>query len=109
MYMCGCLNKILFELHNCTALYRTYYALLNSDLHNMVDVWVPDTQDTISSPILYMVGGLGGLLPGAGYETIFNRYCVGQVDFRFLMSSLIEGQAIMRLKSFIPAFSIGKQ
>jgi len=52
---------------------KTYYALLNSDLHNMVDVWVPDTADPTTSPILYMVGGLGGLLPGAGYETIFNR------------------------------------
>ena len=39
----------------------------------MIDVWVPDTLDTVDSPILFMVGGMGGLLPGVAYSTIFER------------------------------------
>ena len=46
---------------------------MNTDLHNMIDVWVPDTLDTVDSPILFMVGGMGGLLPGVAYSTIFER------------------------------------
>ncbi|XP_023340177.1 chlorophyllase-1 [Eurytemora carolleeae] len=53
--------------------HKTYYALVNTDLHNMIDVWVPDTLDTVDSPILFMVGGMGGLLPGVAYSTIFER------------------------------------
>lgn len=52
---------------------RTYYALVNADLHNMLDVWVPDSQTPVRTPILYMVGGMGGLLPGVAYDTIFSR------------------------------------
>ena len=53
---------------------RTYWALFNADLNNMLDVFVPDTPTEVTTPIIYMVGGLGGLLPGAGYTTIHTRY-----------------------------------
>jgi len=49
----------------------TYHALLNSELSNMVDIWLPEGQ--ADTPMLYMVGGLGGLLPGDGYDTILSR------------------------------------
>ena len=39
----------------------------------MVDVWVPDTPEVVDSPIMLMVGGLGGLMPGVAYSTIFER------------------------------------
>ena len=52
---------------------RTYYGFGNQDLHNMVDVWVPDTPEVVDSPIMLMVGGLGGLMPGVAYSTIFER------------------------------------
>ena len=47
---------------------------MNQDLDNMIDVWVPDTIDPVDSPIMVMVGGLGGLMPGVAYSTIFERY-----------------------------------
>ncbi|XP_023340176.1 chlorophyllase-1 [Eurytemora carolleeae] len=55
------------------AKHKTYYGLMNQDLDNMIDVWVPDTIDTVDSPIMVMVGGLGGLMPGVAYSTIFER------------------------------------
>ncbi len=53
---------------------RNYWALFNADLNSMVDVYVPDTDSPVTTPIIYMVGGLGGLMPGIGYATIHTRY-----------------------------------
>lgn len=53
--------------------HSTYWALFNADLNNMLDVFVPDTPTEVVTPIIYMVGGLGGLLPGVGYSTIHTR------------------------------------
>ena len=58
----------------CSFCVRNYWALFNADLNSMVDVYVPDTDSSVTTPIIYMVGGLGGLLPGIGYATIHTRY-----------------------------------
>jgi len=61
--------KLIKILLNC----RNYWALFNADLNSMVDVYVPDTDSPVTTPMIYMVGGLGGLLPGVGYSTIHTR------------------------------------
>jgi len=53
---------------------KTYYPFFDPELDYVLDVWVPDAEEApLTTPIVYMIGGLGGLMPGAGYETIFNR------------------------------------
>ncbi|XP_023344690.1 chlorophyllase-1 isoform X2 [Eurytemora carolleeae] len=44
--------------------YTSYSSLWNLGLSNDIDVWAPDTNEPLVSPIIYMVGGFGGLLPG---------------------------------------------
>jgi hypothetical protein len=48
-------------------------AMFNADLDSMLDVFVPDTETEVISPIVYMVGGFGGLLPGMAYSNINSR------------------------------------
>jgi len=52
---------------------KTYHSWLNPGLDNLVDVWVPNTSDRIESPVVYMIGGFGGLLWGDAYKTVLAR------------------------------------
>ena len=52
-------------------------------LSNDIDVWAPDTDQPLVSPIIYMVGGFGGLLPGSAYYTVLNRYCTVNISYHF--------------------------
>ena len=55
-------------------LIRSYYPFFNAELEYELTVWVPDSKGApLTTPLIYMVGGLGGLMPGIGYDTIFKR------------------------------------
>jgi len=56
------------------AVERTNYkALWNQGLKDDIDVWVPDTQQELTTPIIYFMGAFGGIVGGYAYETIFTR------------------------------------
>jgi len=53
---------------------KSYYPFFNAELEYELTVWVPDSKGApLTTPLIYMVGGLGGLMPGIGYDTIFKR------------------------------------
>ena len=37
-------------------IFRTYYPILTSELDHLIDVWAPNTEEHVKSPIIYFVG-----------------------------------------------------
>merc|ERR1711970_216268 len=62
-----------FEDGPYQSVHKTYYPILTSELDHLLDVWVPNTDQHVKSPIIYFVGGLGGLIPGEAYKNVLSK------------------------------------
>jgi len=47
--------------------HKLYNGFLNNGLNHELDVWAPD--DAGKFPVIYFLGGLGGIIPGIAYDT----------------------------------------
>merc|ERR1719312_445041 len=54
-----------------TPKYKFYNGFLINGLSHELDVWAPDDEGTF--PVVYLLGGLGGLIPGIAYDDVMKR------------------------------------
>ena len=51
--------------------FRFYNRFLINGLNHELDVWAPVGAGTF--PVIYFLGGLGGIIPGIAYDTVMKR------------------------------------
>jgi len=51
--------------------HKFYNRFLINGLNHELDVWAPDGPGTF--PVIYFLGGLGGIIPGIAYDTVMKR------------------------------------
>jgi len=51
--------------------HKFYNRFLINELDHELDVWAPDGPGTF--PVIYFLGGLGGIIPGIAYDTVMKR------------------------------------
>merc|ERR1712013_162574 len=51
--------------------HKFYNRFLINGLDHELDVWAPDGAGTF--PVIYFLGGLGGIIPGIAYDTVMKR------------------------------------